>query len=148
MALDQEIARLRENALLSLFDDEALRLIAFASETRLLRGGDVLFRQGDASDGGHYVVSGTLMLEGDGMEASHGPGALIGETALFAQTERPATATAQGPVTVRRIPRHLMRRILEEYPETAGRLRQHLSDKLTDAKDRLELIDSLLPDAE
>jgi CRP-like cAMP-binding protein len=146
MALDQEIARLKENPLLSLFDDEALRLIAFSSETRLLRGGDVLFRAGDASDGGFYVVSGTLNLEGDGMEESHGPGALIGETALFAQTERPATAIAHGPATVRRIPRHLMRRILEEYPATADRLRSHLDAKLADAAVRLQRIDALLPE--
>jgi CRP-like cAMP-binding protein len=148
MALDQEINRLRENPLLALFDDEALRLIAFSSETRLLRGGDVLFREGDASDGGYYVVSGTLNLVGEGGEESHGPGAVIGEAALFAETERPATATAHGPATVRRIPRHLMRRILEEYPETAGRLKAHLDAKLTDLSVRLRRIDALLPEAD
>jgi CRP-like cAMP-binding protein len=148
MALDQEVARLRENPLLALFDEEALRLIAFSSETRLLRGGDTLFREGDASDGGYYVDTGTVHLAGNEHEEIHGPGAVIGETALFAQTERPATATAQGPVTVRRIPRHLMRRILEEYPQTALRLRAHLETKVGDVKARLQRIDRLLPDEE
>jgi CRP-like cAMP-binding protein len=148
MALDDEISRLKENPLLSLFDAEALRLIAFSSETRLLRGGDVLFREGDASDGGYYVVSGQLHLVGEGGEETHGPGAVIGEAALFAETERPATATAQGPVTVRRIPRHLMRRILEEYPDTAQRLRSHLDAKVADAAARLRRIDQLLPESD
>jgi CRP-like cAMP-binding protein len=148
MALDQEIARLRENQLLALFDEEALRLIAFSSETRLLRGGDVLFREGDASDGGYYVVSGTLNLVGAGGEEQHGPGALIGEAALFAETERPATATAHGPSTVRRIPRHLMRRILEEYPDTAVRLRAHIDAKVGDIGERLRRIERLLPEAD
>jgi CRP-like cAMP-binding protein len=146
MALDQEIARLQENPLLALFDSEALRLIAFSSETRLLRGGDVLFQEGDASDGGYYVVSGQLHLVGPGGEETHGPGAVIGEAALFADTERPATATAHGPTTVRRIPRHLMRRILEEYPQTTDRLRAHLAAKVADVGDRLRRIDSMLPD--
>jgi CRP-like cAMP-binding protein len=148
MALDQEIAGLQENPLLALFDAEALRLIAFSSETRLLRGGDVLFREGDASDGGFYIASGQLHLIGDGGEEMHGPGAVIGEAALFAETERPATATAQGPVTVRRIPRRLMRRILEEYPGTASRLRAHLDAKVADVAARLKRIDQLLPEAE
>jgi CRP-like cAMP-binding protein len=148
MALDLEIARLRENPLLSLFDTEALRLIAFSSETRLLRGGDTLFREGDASDGGFYVVSGTLRLTGSGGEELHGPGAVIGEAALFTETQRPATAVAQGPATVRRIPRHLMRRILEEYPDTAHRLRAHLEGKIEEVGARLRRIDQLLPDAE
>jgi CRP-like cAMP-binding protein len=146
MALDQEIARLQENPLLALFDEEALRLIAFSSETRLLRGGDTLFREGDASDGGYYIVTGAMHLAGDGAEEVHGPGAVIGETALFAETARPATATAQGPVTIRRIPRHLMRRILEEYPDTALRLRAHLAAKLADVAGRLQRIDRLLPE--
>ncbi len=148
MALDIEIARLRENALLDLFDTEALRLIAFSSETRLLRGGDVLFREGDLSDGGFYIVSGTLRLTGDGGDEMHGPGAVIGEAALFTETSRPATAIAQGPATVRRIPRHLMRRILEEYPDTAGRLRAHLEGKIAEVGSLLRRIDRLLPDTE
>jgi CRP-like cAMP-binding protein len=148
MALDQEIRRLQENSLLALFDPEALRLIAFSSETRLLRGGDVLFREGDASDGGYYVVSGQLNLVGEGGEEMHGPGAVVGEAALFTDTERPATATAHGPTTVRRIPRHLMRRILEAYPDTAGRLQMHLAAKVADLGERLRRIDRLLPDAE
>jgi CRP-like cAMP-binding protein len=146
MALDQEISRLQENPLLALFDAEALRLIAFSSETRLLRGGDTLFREGDASDGGFYLVSGTLLMTSGEAEESHGPGALIGEAALFAETERPATAVAQGPVTVRRIPRHLMRRILEEYPQTAKRLKAHLAGKVASVEAKLRRIDDLLPD--
>jgi CRP-like cAMP-binding protein len=146
MALDQEIARLQENSVLALFDAEALRLIAFSSETRLLRGGDVLFREGDASDGGFYIVTGQLHLAGEAGEEFHGPGAVVGEAALFTETERPATATAQGPTTVRRIPRHLMRRILEEYPQTAERLRAHLAAKIADVGERLRRIDRMLPD--
>jgi CRP-like cAMP-binding protein len=146
VALDEEILRLQQNPLLALFDTEALRLIAFSSETRLLRGGDVLFREGDISDGGYYVASGSLILASGDQEETYGPGALLGEAALFTETERPASATAHGPATVRRIPRHLMRRILEEYPDTAQRLKARLADRVKNVEARLRRIDRLLPD--
>jgi CRP-like cAMP-binding protein len=145
MALDHEIARLQENPLLKLFDPEALRLIAFSSETRLLRGGDVLFNEHEPSDGGYYIVSGTLLLASGEASEGHGPGALLGEAALFTDTDRPATATAQGPATVRRISRQLMRRILEEYPDTTRRLRAHLLAKVASMKAIFQRIDQLLP---
>ena len=44
MSLESEIAQLRSNPVLALFDHEALRLIAFSSDTRILRKDDVLFR--------------------------------------------------------------------------------------------------------
>ncbi len=81
-----------------------------------------------------------------GAQESYGPGTLLGEAALFTDTERPATAAAQGPATVRRIPRHLMRRILEEYPDTAQRLKAHLAARVSSVAERLRRIDRLLPD--
>jgi hypothetical protein len=47
---------------------------------------------------------------------------------------------------MRRIPRHLMRRILEEYPDTAQRLKAHLAAKVSDVGAKLRRIDRLLPD--
>ena len=52
MALDDDIAILSQAPLFNLLERDALRLVAFASESRSLRAGDVLFRKGDRSDGG------------------------------------------------------------------------------------------------
>ena len=57
MALDDDIALLARQPLLSLMERDALRLLAFAAESRILRAGDVLFRAGEPSDG---AVSGRV----------------------------------------------------------------------------------------
>ncbi len=146
MSLESEIAQLRTNPVLALFDHEALRLIAFSSDTRILRKDDVLFREGDVSDGGYFIASGSLELVGSGSAETHGPAALIGEAALFAETQRPATATMLEPTVLRRIPRHLMRRVLAEFPDTASRLQRHLQDQVLAIGDRLARVNALLPD--
>jgi len=87
MALDEDMALLARQPLLSLMDRDALRLLAFAAESRILRAGDVLFRAGEPSDGAVLVVSGAVALtvQDDGKPATEivGPGAMIGELALF-----------------------------------------------------------------
>jgi CRP-like cAMP-binding protein len=146
MSLDSEIAQLQSNPVLALFDHEALRLIAFSSDTRILRKDDVLFREGDVSDGGYFIASGSLVLEGSGITETHGPAALIGEAALFAETKRPATATILEPTVVRRIPRHLMRRVLVEFPQTAVRLQERLKTQAASVGERLAKVHAMLPD--
>jgi CRP-like cAMP-binding protein len=146
MALEDDISDLQSNPIFTLFDVEALRLIAFSSETRLLRRGDILFREGDVSDGGYFIVSGELTLSTGNAEEVHGTNTLVGEAALFVETSRPATAVALETTTVRRIPRHLMRRILAEFPGTAMRLRGHMGEKMLGLEASLKRINHLLPD--
>ena len=58
-------------------------------------------------------------------------GSLIGELALFIETQRPATATAVVASQVLEIDRKLITRMLQEYPHLALRLRAKLSERLT-----------------
>jgi CRP-like cAMP-binding protein len=145
MALEKEILDLQRNALLGLFDIEALRLIAFSTDERSLRKDDILFRHGEPADGGYFVHEGSLALMADDVEQIHPVGSLLGETALFAETQRPATAVALENLRVRRIPRHLIRRVLAEFPETANRVQVYMAGKLTDLGERLHRLDRLLP---
>jgi CRP-like cAMP-binding protein len=144
MALDTEILQLQANPLFALFEAEALRLLVFSADTRQLRAEDVLFNEGDVADGGYFVIAGSLALEtGDRVEIC-GPGAVVGEAALFAETRRPATAVARGPCVVRRIPRHLMRRVLAAYPGAAQRLRAYMLERIRSVGDGLARVDALL----
>src|SRR5262245_14206378 len=98
MSLEDDMALLSKVALLGGMERDALRLLAFAAETRQLRAGDVLFRKGDVSDGGYVVVQGAIaMIEDDTKTADAiiGAGGLIGEVALITETKRPATAIAR-----------------------------------------------------
>jgi CRP-like cAMP-binding protein len=156
MALTDDIATLARAPLFELLDRDALRLVAFAAENRVLRAGDVLFRRGNRSDGGYVVGRGTVVLDGkdDGKDEGSpavfvaGPSALIGKAALFARIERPATARARETSTVIRISPSLMRRVLEEFPAAADAMRdvlvdelQHLAAGLDGVRDRLLAID-------
>jgi CRP-like cAMP-binding protein len=139
MTLEQDIRRLSAIPLLAQLEVEALRLIAFSGETRTFRAGDVLFRQGEASDGAFIVMAGTIAVEATGagrppLQVVH-PGALIGERALFSDIPRPATATAREAVTVLKITRTLFYRVLSEFPGSAERLRATLARSLAERLD-------------
>ncbi|RYE29702.1 MAG: cyclic nucleotide-binding domain-containing protein [Hyphomicrobiales bacterium] len=134
MALDEDMALLARQPLLSLMDRDALRLLAFAAESRILRAGDVLFRAGEPSDGAVLVVSGAVALttKDDGKPASEvvGPGAMIGELALFTSVPRQVTAIAREPTQVMRLPRSVMRRVLGESPDSAEAIAGVIGDRL------------------
>ena len=134
MGLDDNIGRLASNPAFAMIEPEALRLLAFSGDTLILRAGDVLFRRDEISNGGFVVLTGSVALDTSGHGASTArivrPPGLIGEYALLTETRRPATAIAREPSTVLRISRPLFLRILQEFPESAERLRQSLSERL------------------
>ncbi|BBU61156.1 cyclic nucleotide-binding protein [Methylosinus sp. C49] len=142
MALDDDIANLRRIPLFEDFEVEALRLLTFSAETKLLRAGDALFRRGEPSDGGYILTNGSIALEkhDDGRPADKvlRPFALIGETALITETTRPVTAIAREPATILKITRALFLRILEEFPNTATRVRARVATRLTQLAQELK----------
>ncbi len=148
MALDDDIALLARQPLLSLMERDALRLVAFAAESRILRAGDVLFRVGEPSDGAVLVISGAVALDSreDGQPAQEivGPGALIGEMALFTAVARPVTAIAREPTQVMRLSRSVMRRVLAESPGSAEAVAAAISDRLRGFVDQLTVVQEAL----
>ncbi|MXQ11815.1 cyclic nucleotide-binding domain-containing protein [Microvirga makkahensis] len=144
MALDDDIAALAQAPLFNLLERDALRLVAFASETRNLRAGDVLFRKGTPSDGGYVVSRGAIALDAseDGSPAAFvaGPGSLIGQAALFTRIARPATATAREASTIIRVTPSLMRRVLEEFPSAAAAMQQAMAEELARLTQGLERV--------
>ena len=141
MALQDNVRNLAQNPTLRDLQPDALRLIAFSAETKILRTGDVLFRRGDDSDAGFVVLSGAVALDtGIGPATLVRAPTLIGESALVTETTRGATATAREPSSVLRITRALFHRVLAEYPESAARLHAILTHRLVGLADELETI--------
>lgn len=132
MSLDDTLALLSEAELFELVERDALRLMAFAAETRRLRAGEYLFREGERSDGGYVVVSGALAVGREGSEAVTvaGRGALIGRISLFVRMKRPVSAMARERSEVLRISPTMMKRMLEEFPAAAIAIRDALADDL------------------
>jgi len=144
MALDDDIATLSQAPLFNLLERDALRLVAFASENRTYREGDVLFKKGDRSDGGYVVSRGAVALDAkeDGSPDAFvaGPGALIGQAALFARIERRATAVAREPSAIIRVTPSLMRRVLEEFPDAAAAIQEAMAEELDRLTEGLERV--------
>ena len=101
-----------------------------------------MIRRGDRSEGGYFVLSGSLALYrgefDDNSTIILRTGDLLGEMAMIAVTENPVTAISREPTTVLRIPRALFQRVLREYPGSAARLRQSIENQLTAFMTELE----------
>lgn len=133
MSLNDFMQHLKRIELLQQLGPEALRLIAFSAEARIVQAGDILFREGEAADAGIVVLSGEIVLTQaeypDRPPQKAGPGALLGEMAMISPTERPATAVAAEISSILRIPRALFHRVLQEYPDCAVRLHADIARK-------------------
>ena len=145
MALDDDIRILGTVGLFESFTPEQLRLLAFGAERLVLRAGRELFREGQSADCAYIVVSGNITLfheQDEGRIAIRpvGPGAMIGEMALIAQTSRLTGAVAEAETEVIRISRAIFRRILEEYPEVAAALHAHVSRNLLELIGEIEKV--------
>ncbi len=146
MALDDDIRTLAGVGLFESFTQEQLRLLAFGAESTTVGAGRKLYREDDIADSAYVVVAGRFVLYREGNEnlvVGHaGPGAIMGELALIADTRRLTSASAEADSQVLRLNRQMFRRILEEYPEVAAQLHQRISAEL---QAFLQKIESLAP---
>jgi len=136
VALNDDIALLSTVSLFRDIGEDKLRLIAFGAERRKMQPGQVLFREGTPADCAFVVADGRFELtrkNRDGQTTVLGMaerGALLGELAMVTAVDRSMTAIAPDNAEVIRINRPLFRRMLEEYPDIAGIVRQRISDNL------------------
>lgn len=131
MTIEDEIVFLERVPVLHRLGVGALRSLAIAAESYPIQAGQVLFAAGEAADGAYVVQHGSFALKPDGEDAEivAGPGTLLGESALLAETRRPATATAREISKVMRISRVTFLKILESYPDAAQRLRDLIASR-------------------
>jgi len=137
MTIDADIAFLERVPALAILGRDALRIIAIGSESRYVHEGNPLFAEGEDSDGGFVVQDGSFDLVAESnagiAPTVAGPGTLIGELALIAETKRPVSAIAREPSSVVRIPRQLFLKTLEGYPDAARRMRDALAARTSQA---------------
>ncbi|CAI2932390.1 cyclic nucleotide-binding domain-containing protein [Aminobacter sp. P9b] len=143
MALDDDIRILSGVRLFEGFTQEQLRLLAFGAENVHLPADRKLYREDDEADSAYVVISGRIALyrEVDGVRlelGTAGPGSMLGELALIADTRRLTSAAAATDSEIIRLNRKMFHRILEEYPEAAADLHQHILEDLQDMLARIE----------
>jgi len=132
MTIEDDIAYLERIPLLRRLGTGALRILAIGVESYDLQPGQILFAAGDSADGAYIIQRGSVSLKPERSgepEVIAGPGTLLGESALLAETRRPATATARESATVMRISRAMFLRMLEGYPDAAHRLREMIASR-------------------
>src|SRR5580692_8002446 len=104
MALADDIERLSRTRPFNLLPREAIQLIAFSAEKRVLTADESLFGEGESGDCGYFVLSGSILLTARGHAGARArvayEGALIGENAMIAETLRPSSARARENSTV------------------------------------------------
>jgi CRP/FNR family cyclic AMP-dependent transcriptional regulator len=120
-----------------------LQRIAQLAVPRTFEAGEVVFREGDASDTCYVVHSGqarAVREHPDGRTitlATFGRGDIFGELAMFEDERRSATVEAMQPTTVVGVLGPDMRRLMTEHPQIAVRLVIALGRRLRESNERL-----------
>ena len=129
--------------------DEQRKLVAFGARRRELRAGDVLHREGRAAEGATVVLRGTLELENEeGARDEAQAATLLDELALISRRSHEWTATAATDAVVLPVDRTLFRRLLEEFPDIATRVRTRIAERLAHLADEMEPVAKRMEAAE
>ncbi len=126
----------------TLVQDDLDRIARFAVPRRF-EPGEVVFREGDASDTCYVVHDGrarAIRTHRDGRTltlATFGPGDIFGELALFEDERRSATVEAIEPTGTVAVLGPDMRRLMSEHAEISARLVIALGRRLRETNERL-----------
>jgi CRP-like cAMP-binding protein len=127
----------------STLQEDDLRRIAQLAVPRTFASGQVVFREGDASDTCYIVHSGqarAITEHPDGRTitlATFGRGDIFGELAMFEDERRSATVETVRPTTVVAVLGPDMRRLMGEHPDISSRLVVGLGRRLRETNERL-----------
>jgi CRP/FNR family transcriptional regulator len=137
------IALLQRVPVFSNLGDVELARVAEVAVPRRLQAGEVVFREGDASDTCYIVRSGrarAVREHSDGRSitlANFGPGDIFGELAMFDDERRSATVEAIEDTEAIAILGGDMRRLLREHPDISVKLIVSLGRRLRETNERL-----------
>jgi CRP/FNR family transcriptional regulator len=134
---------LRNVALFEELGDDDLAQVAELAVPRTFASGEVVFREGDASDTCYVIRAGharAVLEHPDGRSitlAQFGPGEIFGELAMLGEEPRSATVESLEETEAIAILGPDMRRLLREHPEISVKLIASLGRRLREANDRL-----------
>lgn len=135
MELDDYTSILARIAFFEICTSEQQRLLAFASEQRQFRTGDVLYAEGAAADGSYILVRGAVDIYDDQQSRAKsyrvsGPDSMIGELALVLDRPRRKTVVAASTVDTLFVPRMAFVKLMRQYPEMAERAAERIGNEL------------------
>ena len=140
---EDKIALLHRVPAFSTLGPEELQRVAEVAVPRHFNAGEVVVREGDASNTCYVVRSGharAIREHSDGRSitlANFGPGDIFGELAMFDDERRSATIEALESLETIAILGHDMRRLLHQHPDIAVKLLTALGRRLRESNERL-----------
>ena len=114
-------------------DDDGLRRLAAVATEFEVPAGQLLIEHGHPGNGAFVIEEGTVDVDiPGGIRKTRGPGDVLGELAVLADTTRSARVIAASPLKVLAIRRDDLRQLLQEEPSIAIALLEQIAHRLAD----------------
>ncbi len=134
--LTDEVELLKKIPLFASIDPGKLKLLAFASDRKVYKNGQDLFKQGEIGDSAHVIIEGTaqIIVDTNGKEiivAELGSNELIGEIAILCDVPRTATVRASGDLVALKIKKEHFIGMISQAPELGFEVMRELAERLS-----------------
>jgi putative ABC transport system ATP-binding protein len=135
--LEIELDHLARVPLFSALTSSELKLTALASERRILDGGEILFEQGDRTDGVYTILEGGLEIVSRTGDQEHilsrlGQGDTVGAISVICDRPRGATARTVMPTTLLFTKAEDVITLLEHNPGAANAMLRYVGERIVD----------------
>jgi CRP-like cAMP-binding protein len=148
MQFDAIFTPLTQAPLFSGLSAAHLKSIALTCERVNFADGDVLISTGSVGDAAFLIARGCVVRThhplGPMGHEEFGPGTLVGETAMLAETEHSSTVVARGPVVALLLSRDVLRHLIEQDPSLGDYFADRLMERVDDMIGGLKQISGLL----
>ena len=150
MALATDIEVLRGLEIFSSFTREQLRLLAFGCQRLSFPAGTELYHSNQSADGAYVILSGKVELTIELNQTRHkmeifAAGSILGELSMITRNRRVGTALAIEAVDLMKIRRDTMYRVIDEFPDLAAVLYDHIADSVIKMGPELDRVMMVLP---
>ena len=142
MSLEVEVDLIRQVPLFSAIEPAKQKLLCFSSERLVYEAGQVMFREGDAPDAAYVVIDGTVEITvetagGARVVNTLGKSDVVGETAIFGDLPRTATAVAKTRLEALRVCKDLFLNLVRDNAEAALQINRMLAARLANTTAQL-----------
>src|SRR6185295_14802590 len=142
MSLAIEVDLIRRVPVFSALEPAKQKLLCFSSERLTFEAGEVMFREGDAPDAAYVVIEGTVEITvqtpgGPRVVNTLGQSDVVGETAIFGEVLRTATATAKTRIEALRVCKDLFLDVVRDNAEVALQLNRIVATRLANTTAQL-----------
>lgn len=134
--LSEEVEMLRKIPLFASIDPGKLKLLAFASDRKVFKDKQDLFKQGETGDAAYVIVEGLadVIVEADAGEivvATLGKNEFIGEISILCDVPRTATVRASGELSTLKVKKEHFLGLISQVPDLGIEVMRELADRLS-----------------